>query len=217
VGERTRTLACLVVVTAAALLASPAAAGSLATNPLAYNDGATVWHGSTDFASGPLNGTVDWAVFEPGMFTLAYPGSGYVPPAGELVYAYQVNAVGLSEISTLDVAIFPDRPRDHIGWFSLGPGETAPSEMALNPGASTVHWLFPGINPGTSSTGLVFSSPRIPEELGGSLLNSGLSAWAMPLPTPSTVPVTVPEPGTALLVIIGGLVLGFGWIVRRRK
>jgi hypothetical protein len=201
----------LALVAIVAVAAQPAWAG-LATDPLAYNDGVTWWHGSTPFASSDLNGTVEWAVYAPGVFPFA--GLGYTPPATEMTYVYQIVVAGPSPVSTLDVAfVDAGRPKDTIGAFPLGAGEWAPTEMALNP--TTAHWFFAGIPATSSSYALVFASPNKPEPYIGSLVNEGLGAIANPLPSPSTIPF--PEPSTVTLTIVGLLSLGSWWLVRRGK
>jgi hypothetical protein len=193
----------------------PTFAGILATDPLAYNDGATWWHGSTFYASSSLNGTIDWAVYAPGDFALAFPGSTYTPPPDMMTYVYQINEVGDSPVSTLNVAFVDvSRPKFAIGTFSLGGmSEWATIEPpALNP--TTAHWFFAGIPAGGSSVGLVFSSPNKPETYAGSLVNEGMGAVAVGLPSPSTYPV--PEPSSIALAIAGAMLLG-GFVVRRGK
>ena len=79
-----------------------ASAGVLSGHTAAYNDGlgpsAGAWTATTAFDNGVgLSGTVDWAVFGPGDF----PYAGYAPPAGELVYAFQIFSTGTDAIHSL--------------------------------------------------------------------------------------------------------------------
>ena len=81
------------------LLSGAVFAGALADDPLAYNDGTTVWPGSTPFVNAEgsgLEGYVDWAVYAPGVF----PYSGYDATANEMVYAYQIFNTGTLAISS---------------------------------------------------------------------------------------------------------------------
>ncbi len=173
------------------------------------------WYGSSPYSGGSLMGTVDWLVFAPGEFPAALSDtSTFTPPAGELVYAYQINNTGTSDTSTLAVAIAAGSPADNIGSFPLDSGVPPGSgagDVTLTPGASA-YWFFSGggITTGQSSIGLAYASPNTPEQEYGSLVNSGQGAFANPLPAPSTSPV--PEPSTVILLAAAAVLLG----LRRR-
>jgi hypothetical protein len=183
------------------LILSPSVlAAPLFGNPNAYLG---TWSGSTSFTSGGnFSGHVEWAVFAPGDF----PYAGYTPTAGELTYAYQVFVDGTSPLSTFSVLLV--EPADNIGSFT-DLGVVAPSSAVLTP-FSDATWMFAGVPMGSSSIGLAFSSPRTPQNLLGSALDSGESALIIPLPSPGEV--NVPEPGS--LALLG---VAFASLLVRRK
>jgi len=176
-------------------------AGPLANHPQARTPlpGDT---GSTPFNFGTLAGYVDYAVFNPGDF----PYSGYAPTAGELTYAYQIYVTGTAPVSSFELALTD--LADNIGSFN-DLGGVAPTSMVLNPMISA-KWTFPGIPQGGSSYGLAFSSPRIPQNLFATVVDTGQTTYVIPLPSPS--PISVPEPAAMSLVAIGAALLG----MRRR-
>jgi hypothetical protein len=196
-------VACLII----AATSTRASAGLLNGIASAYNDGngpaAGAWTGSTPFSTGTLQGYVEWAVFGPGQF----PFAGYTPTSGELTYAYQVFETGSAPLSSFSV-ILTDLA-DNIGSFNDLAGDN-PSTMTLTSGISST-WRFSGIPQNGNSRGLAFSSIRVPEELKGSVIDTGQSTFVVPLPSPSAT--SIPEPGTiSLLVGSMGLVL-----IRRRR
>jgi hypothetical protein len=202
----------------ASLLSLSAYDGDAYQDPGAPNQ--IAWYGSSTYSQLSLTGSVDWVVFGPGQFANAFPGSSYNPPANELVYAFQIDNTDTSDTSTLTAAFDSDSPADTIGSFPLGdlngnlgvsPG-TSPGDVALTPGSA--YWFFPGgITMGESSIGLAYASPNTPEQEYGSLINSGLGAYAVPLPGPSTSAfVVVPEPSTVILLAAAATLLG----LRRR-
>jgi hypothetical protein len=72
-------------------------------------------------------------------------------------------------------------------------------------------WTFPGIPNGSMSYGLAFSSPRLPQSIFATVVDTGQTATAVPLPSPG--PVGIPEPATLSLAAMGCLMLG----LRRRR
>jgi hypothetical protein len=183
-----------------------------------------VWYGQTNYNSAPLSGSVEWVVFAPGKFNLAFPSSPYQPPSNELVYAYQIDNVGSSDASTLDVAIVAGRPADSIGYFPLTYSGTnngiAPTSSSFVPSSPFVlaHWFKQGgILAGQSSSGLAYASPNVPEDEFGSLINSGAGADADPLPSPSTVIVPTPEPGAMTLALVATVLIGTHCRLRRKS
>jgi hypothetical protein len=207
-------LSALVAVLSVAV-ALPAVAVPLAGHPGAY-DG---WSGSTPFAEGTLSGRIDWAVFGPGAFNAAFPGSGYVAPDGEMTYTYQVvvDPPPSDVISSFQLMLDPDNPADNIGTFS-GSGVTGdvpiysvflPAEI----GAETAVWGFEGIPMGGSSQGLVFSSPNKPMSHLGVVQDSGTTALTIPVPRPSSEPI--PEPSSLALVFGAIVSLGVWWLRQR--
>ena len=160
--------------------------------------------GSTPFTNGgTLAGYVDWAVYNPGGF----PYPGYTPTAGELSYAYQIFVTGSAPVSSFELVLTD--PADHIGTFPLS-GGTAPNSSVLAP-LTSVKWTFPGIPSGGNSVGLAFSSPRLPQNMFATIVDTGQTATAVPLPTPG--PIGIPEPASLSLAAMGTLMLG----LRRRK
>jgi len=193
--------------------ATLASAGPLATHPLAYDDGTTVWHGSTGFdddgdplilEGDGLEGSVDWAVFTSADFETAFPAliGQYIPPAGQLAYTYQINVAGIAVVSSLSVGI-DDEPTGTIGYFSGGGvSGKAPTSVSLAQYSANFGFVGNNVPVGSSSRGLVFSSPNVPMDFFGSVIDGGSSAFVIPLPSPSSIPI--PEPSTLALA---GLVL----------
>ena len=201
------------------LLITPASAGVLNGHASAYNDGngpsAGAWTGSTPYDDGLfslLTGDVDYAVFTAADFTAAFPASGYTPPAGHFVYAYQVSNTGSVAATALTVGITQGNPVGTIGTFSGGgvSGDASIGTQFTNNPVDSANWAFTGIGAGTS-TGLVFSSPNVPENGFGSIVDSGLSAFVVPLPTPSEI--FIPEPTSAVMLGLGMATL----LIRRRS
>jgi len=190
-----------VAVLFALLISTQAFAGALFNNPNAGPP--PLFTGSTPFTVGTLSGYVDYAVFSPGQF----PYAGYTPTAGELTYAYQIFVTGTAPLSSFELALTD--PADHIGAFN-DLGGTPPNSTTLNPLISA-KWTFPGIPTGGMSQGLAFSSPRLPDSLFATAVDTGQSTFIIPLPSPG--PVGIPEPATLGLAAVGCLMLG----LRRRK
>lgn len=187
-------------------------AGVLATDPAAYIDGSSFqWHGSQPFSNVfGLVGYVDWAVYGPGDFPVAF--TGYTPTAGELTYAYQVFVTGRLELSSAAVAIDVPYQADNIGTFSGGGvGGDAPLGMSFSGAPDSADWEFAGITPPGSSQGLAFSSHKIPREYFGSVIDGGTFAFVVPLPSPS--PIDLPEPTSIALLGFGAI----GLLYARRR
>jgi hypothetical protein len=191
----------LLLVIAGLFISTSAYAGVIADDVI---DHAALESGSTPFTNGgTLSGYVDWAVYNPGTF----PYAGYTPTAGELSYAYQIFVTGSAPVSSFEL-ILTD-PADNPGTFPLS-GGTAPNSQTLNP-LTSIKWTFPGIPSGGNSVGLAFSSPRLPQNFGATIVDTGQTASAVPLPTPG--PIGIPEPATLSLAAMGCLMLG----LRRRS
>jgi len=159
--------------------------------------------GSTPFTFGTLSGTVDYHVYAPGTFPFS---GGYAPTAGEFVYAYQVFVTGAAPLSSFELII--PGPADNIGNFT-DLGGTAPLSQALGGIPQTAKWTFPGIPTNGFSRGLAFSSSQPPVDSLGTTVDTGQSAFVIPLPEPGSP--NVPEPATMGLVA-GAMLLG----LRRR-
>ena len=192
-----------------AMLASYASAGPLLSAPNVFDNDAGpgpggAWVGSTTFTQGTLQGTVDYAVFGPGQFP--YSGTGYTPTPGELTYVFQVYETGAAPLSSFSVALTD--LADNIGAFTGLTGD-APNGMTLS-ALSSATWHFAGIAQNGNSEGLVFSSIRVPQNLLGTVIDTGQSSYVIPLPSPSAV--SIPEPATVGLSLLAGLTL----LARRR-
>lgn len=198
----TSTRTTLAFALASCLFASTASAGPLDGHPNAFFDGSTTWSGTTSFftpGSGPgdfLSGYIEWAVFGPGDF----PYAGYVPTPGELTYAYQIFVdAGSHSVSQMSVSVF--NPADNDGSFAdIG---TVP-DTSSSIGPTEVTWNFAGIPQSSNSIGLAYSSPRLPTDLFGAVIDGGLQSFVIPLPSPGDV--NIPEPATVTLLALGCIV-----------
>jgi hypothetical protein len=162
--------------------------------------------GSVPFNNGlGVSGNVDYAVFTAADFNANFGGLGYVP-TDAFVYTYQVEATGSEGLSAEIIGV--SNPAHTIGTFDIGDVNAASASFTPN-----ARWLFaPEIATGTTSWGLAFSSPALPI-VGASLtIAGGMQSLVAGVPTPG--PISVPEPGSLLLVTIGALVAG---ATRRRR
>ncbi len=190
------------------LIAATASAGLLDTGT-PYDDGTTIWSGTTGFSGQPspdVNGTVDWVVFAPG----AFPFSGYTPTPGDFTYAYQIHCTGPASLTYFSVAI--ENAANNIGSFTTG-GVTgnAPLDDYIDPPPDgDASWDFDGIVAGGESCGLVFSSPNKPMDFYSIVIDHGEVQIAEPVPSPSPTPI--PEPATLWLL---GSSLGLVLATRR--
>ncbi len=209
---------------AVAFAATSAFAGPLNGEANAYFDGFNTWSSTTPyqgyndypFNTSPSNmfGTIDWVVFAPGDFTPGY--LGYTPTLGEFVYAYQVlqDAGASAPLSGLSVVL--EAAADNIGTFTgngvAGVGTSA--DYFIGGAFPSANWdIFAGVGPGTTSVGLVFSSPYGPKLLSGSVIDDGSVGDVIPLPSPD--PQYIPEPGTMTLAMCG--LVAFGLQLLRRR
>ena len=187
------------------LLSGVAVAGPLAEDPNALFYDGTLWRGTTVMKLYTMDANVDWCVYAPGQFS--YPGLGYTPTSGEFVYAYQVFVEPESEVFTFSVGLDVSNKANNIGTFLLSGG--------AEPDSSVIHgtppfeeavweWFDPGLQPGSKSVGLAFSSVNAPKFYGGNVMNSGGGAGG-DVPSPSDV---IPEPVTLGLLLVGAIVGG---------
>jgi hypothetical protein len=205
---------CLISLALLSLLTAPAAASLLDTGtPLNY--ASTTWRGTSVFPSVAdpiLGGSVDWVVYGPGQF----PFSGYTPTAGEYTYVYQLHSTGSAPITNYSIPI--DNYADNIGAFvDTGHGVTGNQPldpMTLNlPPAGDASWDFNAVGQNQSSCGLVFSSPHLPMEDSGVVINHGEYRTFL-APSPSANPI--PEPATIWALLSGLGVVAVWWWGRRR-
>ena len=186
-------------------------AGILAGNPFAYNDGngpsLGAWSGSSPFSNSGLTGTVDWAVFTSGAFNALFGGGGYIPPAGELVYAHQIFTTGLTVgASGMDINL-AGNPAGNGGSFSAGGVAGVPAVFAFADPSLATFILSTETTAATPSEGLVYSSPNRPQLTGKPfLVDGGLSAeGSLPIGIPGSNPI--PEPASWLIWSMASVVL----------
>jgi len=185
------------------LTAATLQAGVLTSPTGAYDDGVTVWAGSTPYSNGGLFGTIDYKVMTAADFVTEFPTSTYTP-GNTMVYLYQVNNDGTHSVSAEIVGI--SNPADTIGQFVNAPGEVAPDQMGFG-GSGTAFWNFlPFVLMGESSSILTFSSPNVPMFGASITVNAGTIAVSQ-VPTPSATPI--PEP-TGLVLVAAGLLAFVG-------
>lgn len=206
----------IVNVLALLLLCSVAQAGVLATDPNALFYDGTLWSGSTVMELDALRATVDWCVYGPGQFS--YPGLGYTPTSGEFVYAYQVFVEATTEVLTFSVGLLESNEANNIGTWAIS-GGVEPTSMGIQgtPPFEEAAWNWgseeeeppSGLQPGSNSVGLAYSSINAPLMYGGYIMNGGSSAVGE-VPSASDV---IPEPATLGLLLAGAIAAG----LRRRR
>jgi hypothetical protein len=208
-GRPKKATVVLVLFAAISVLAGPAFAGLLDTGQ-AYTEGTRTWQGNTLFDNGEgLTGSVDWAVFGPGVF----PFGGY-SPTDSYTYVYQIHATGVA-VSQFSVAL--EGRANGLGWFSdeaHGVTGDLPTEDSwiYDPPEGSANWFFGGILGGSSSRGLVFSSPSPPMDYYSLAVDHGTVANYIDVASP--IPVPIPEPATIWLLACA---LGTTLAVRRLR
>ena len=216
------------------LISSVVIAGPLATTNLALNDGfgpdAGRWHGSvvvTGMAHGDsLTAAIDWAAFGPGKFQqfLDAEGIAQVDPSGpdEVIYVYQITSVASASpgIDSLTVGIDVADGRGVVlapSFLATG-GTTEKAPHSGGDNTTSMAWFFNGteLQPGDTSSLLVFTSPFAPE-FDFLQVNSGLAG---PSPSPLVASPSdrlfqfdIPEPTTLTV----GLMCSIAMFCSRRS
>ena len=224
-----------------AFCASPALAGTLATDSRAYIDPSLhQWSGVSAVYQGKdsnggnsgLAGYIEWAVYAPGQFPFDPTGTtgfaGYVPVPGDYTYTYQgfqtvpLNPVDppnepLAPLSQINILVGP--PIDQTGWFqgdgvfdTTGNGGGIPFSGF---DGTQVIFAFGGVAAGQATAGLAFSSPNPPVLSQATTIDDGTRASVMPVP--SDKPVNIPEPATLTLALFGFAGFAFQWLRRRGR
>jgi hypothetical protein len=152
-----------------------------------------------DFFGFTVSANVDYAVFAPGAFGVAFPGED-TSGGSDYVYAYQIENLD-TNISKFTVGLHGDEPLGSIGFIS-DVGLTDPTaSLYVGAGPTSSAWDFSGFATGQESAVLFFTSAASPE------LDSATVAadWnnAHPLPSP------LPEPASLTLLALGAGVIGF--------
>lgn len=198
-----------------------AAAGPLATTPLAFNDGAGpdggIWRGSVDISGGPTLGnqfsaTIDYAVFPPGRFGQYLSDNGFSgsdPAPTNAIYAYQISSVTSATpgIGQLSVGFDSGDLSNLVTSVATGvSGEVSPTSSANQ--LTSAFWSFSGgaIGAGGISSLLVIASPSQPEldtiQLASGLANPNTINLVASLTDSIGVFEEVPEPAAASLLAV---------------
>lgn len=208
---------------------SAAAAGLLATTPLALDDGngpaGGAWRGSVNnmyvaqdvipgmpsFGTNVIEGSFEWAVFAPDQFQTFLDDNsiaGSDPAPGQVVYAYQVTAVTTNTDPGVDTVSVGIDDTDVVSTLPTevltgAAGEQGLSNAFLAVNTSAV-WDFGGglITPNELSGLLVFGSPNSPQ-YDTFHVNSGVASYnGQDVGSPGADRY-VPEPASIALVMIG--------------
>ncbi len=206
-------------------LATAALAGPLATDSAALASwrGSTVFSGTNGGNTHTVDAVVDFAVYEPGNFSLsAALGNPFDVTGGtEYIYAYEVFRQGVdADISSLSISLIPGAVADNSTYAGHDPstpeGGVGPISANFIPGVGfgpklNVRWNFiPAMTGANHSDILFFASPFGPQLLQSTIGGTSTTAAMALLPTP------VPEPGTCLLLLFGACSLfAFRQIQRR--
>lgn len=180
----------------------------------AYNNGlgpgtGGSWSGVVSYDSGGgLSGSIDWAVIPSSTFNSAFGGLGYVAPDDELVYAFQLTSTGSLEASGMSL-LLGGQPAGSGGSFE-GAGVTGADILTATANSFIASYSFAEIDGGSTTAGMVYSSPNIPELTGpASVIDGGTPTLATSfLARPGAV--SIPEPGSALLACVGMLFMLLG-------
>lgn len=160
---------------------------------------------SDSFFGDTVLANVDFAVFAPGAFNVAFPGQD--PSAGtDYVYAYQIENLD-SNVSKFTVGLDGDEPLGAVTYLS-SLGLTDPTAAAyIGAGPTSVAWDFTAPNAltnGNSSAILIFTSAAPPELDFATVA----AAWSKT----HSLPSPLPEPASLSL-----LAMGMGLTCLRRR
>ena len=161
------------------------------------------------FSGFTVNATVDYAVFAPGAFGVAFPGQD--PSSGtDYVYAYQItnsDTPDATAVSTFTVGLDGDEPLGAIGFYDPAALVDPTASAYVGSGPTSAAWDFtaPGVIPVNSESAiLLFTSSAAPEWHASTVSGAWSSTHELPSPTP--------EPAA-----LGLVALGMGLISLRRK
>ncbi len=191
-------------------------AGTAQAGLLSANSGGAIpaYTGSQTFSGGfstfTVNAEVDYAVFAPGDFGVAFPG---LDPSGgnEFVYAYQVENTDLANtITKLTVGLDGDEPLGSIGFIPDVGLHDPVTELFVGAGPTSAAWDFTASSPlpvGVTSAVLIFTSAAGPEWDTGTTHGAFADEQALPSPAP--------EPASLALMAMGLGVMGSRQLTRK--
>jgi hypothetical protein len=215
-------------------------AGMLASTPLAFDDGDTVWQGTLPInvttGMDTLRGKIEYAVFAPGDFSQFLEDNSITEPAwvpdaasNELMYAYQLlgdaalNGIdaAVPGVSIFTVGLDPSDVRGSVAPNIVSTGATnmrLPTAWSDNTGSMV--WTYTSPNylvTGKISPLMVFSSQYLPEwdatttTSRFAYFNGGPTA----VPSIGNVLHIVPEPASLTMLFVGAIALLFGGRCKR--
>jgi len=195
------------VLLSAVILAIIIAPGALAFPLMSDPAAMPAWQGSKTFYATDgihlVDVQVEYAVYAPG----AFPGDD-ASGGTDYVYAYEIfndfDPDSLA-ISILTVGLMPGCGAHNIGWQAGPPGQVggaAPDFASISVSALSARWFFitDTVNYAEDSATLVFTSPKEPRWMSGSVTDGGVSVF-------ESLPSPMPEPATLGLLAAGGLLL----------
>jgi PEP-CTERM motif-containing protein len=151
-----------------------------------------------------VSANVDYAVFAPGAFGVAFPG---LDPSGgtDYVYAYQIDNLD-TNITKLTVGLDGDEALGSIGSIADVGAVDPSAALYVGSGPSSAAWDFTGLGNGQSSALLFFTSAEAPE--------LHISTVAADWSNTQDLPSPLPEPASLSLLAIGA---GFMCVGKRRR
>jgi hypothetical protein len=152
-----------------------------------------------------VSANVDYAVFAPGAFGVAFPGED-TSGGAHYVYAYQIFNLD-TDVLRLTVGLDGDESLGSIGFISDGLVNPSDS-LYVGAGPTSAAWDFDPatLTNGLSSAILFFTSPGAPEMDSAVVEAEFVDSHDLPSP--------LPEPATLSLVALGTGIVFFG---RRRR